>query len=128
MGERMKGTPVIIRRFKSHPRDLVAILPTIPSDWHGDQATFYTRIGQHGNCFTPGIIDATTPPAQSDGEAVDALLDELKGMGYDDLTVRLRYTYAMAIERRRVADTIRDIVREEAPEPIDNTKEDDHGS
>lgn len=63
MNDELCITLVIMRRFKPEANDLagevIAIMPDLPANV--GFAMSYMRVGQHGECSWPGILDVTTP-------------------------------------------------------------------
>lgn len=99
-GELTEPVPVIFRAFRTHPRHVVAILPTLHGDQHRYTCQSYEHVGQHGAC-DPQELVRMTRPAQPAEYAF--LLAEMKGLGYI-LDVKSRITNAM---QEKKYDTIR---------------------
>lgn len=105
MGKYDNQTPVIFRKWKPRKEfgeeggDIIALFPTIPSDassYYNVQS--YQHIGQHGGA-SPDIIADTVPATPA--EYAD-LLKELHSVGYRNLKVVSKLTYAYQQERERV--------------------------
>lgn len=77
---------VIFRKYSNG--DIIALFPTVRADIRGFLCQSYMHIGQHGAADYRKVID-DTKPANEDEYSV--LLQELRMIGYNDLTVRKRW-------------------------------------
>ena len=88
--------PVVVRyegkgratRPDWHLSDLVAIFPTEPGTNDPWSMTCYSTVGEHSSCHTSYML-ATKPATK---EQVQAMLQVLKGRGYENLKVVSRVT------------------------------------
>lgn len=94
-------TPVIFRKFKDG--SIIALFPTLPGTRDPYTCDSYMHIGQHGSA-SPDIISITSP---ADITEYSDLLSELKSLGYNDLTVRKKFTYAFYLTREK---SLREVV------------------
>jgi len=95
-------TPVIFRKFKEG--DVIALFPTIPSDYLGRYCGSYMPIGQHSGADYDGLVMVTklaTPAEYAE------LLKELVQIGYDDLKVYKRETPQMRAEYQKTLQEYR---------------------
>jgi hypothetical protein len=106
----MMATPVILRRWDDGSRDLIALFPTLPADGQGNLCMCYEHVGQHGGACYASVRDHSTPVSADDPDA-QALLRELRAIGYDDLRVGQRATVEMRVARRREAREAREEAR-----------------
>jgi hypothetical protein len=88
------STPVIFRKFKDN-NSIVALFPTLPGTRDPYTCDSYMHIGQHGTA-SPDIIYTTSLATL---EEYGDLLSELKSIGYDDLIIRKKFTYAYYLKR-----------------------------
>lgn len=75
-------TPVLFRKYKTHPRDVVALFPEIPGTNDPNTVQIYEHNGQHGHARYVTMIAITTPATP---EEAAPLARELRLIGYDDL-------------------------------------------
>lgn len=83
-------TPVIFRKWKNG--NIIALFPTIPSDYAGLYCMSYEHIGQHSGAYYFGVLSHTKlamPEEYAD------LLNELVTIGYNDFKVYKRQTSKM---------------------------------
>jgi len=79
--------------------DLLAVFPTeSASSVHPYDMTCYATMGQHSSC-APAYVRENTQPATK--AQTEAMLKELHKIGYDNLRVVKRMTYAYQTERLR---------------------------
>lgn len=104
-----KALPVMIRyagkgkatRAGTDLHDLLAVFPTeSASSVHPYDMTCYAIVGQHSSCAPEYIRESTQPATKAQTEA---MLKELRQIGYDNLRVVKRMTYAYQTERLRQA-------------------------
>ena len=86
---------VIFRKWKD-TGDVIAIFPEIPGNFIG-HCMSYERVGQHGVCCPPYVIESTKPCTPDE---YHSLMVELESIGYR-LEVRQRYTQQMVRTRKR---------------------------
>ena len=75
-------TPVLFRKYKTHPRNIVAVFPDLPGTNDPSTVTVYEHNGQHSHASYVTMIAITTPATP---EEYAPLADELIRQGYDDL-------------------------------------------
>lgn len=81
-------TKVVFRKFKDG--DVIALFPRIPADISGYHCESYMHIGQHG-AADPAIVTRTKPATKTE---YTPLLKELRSIGYRDLVIAMKITYA----------------------------------
>lgn len=86
---------VIFRKWKD-TGDVIAIFPECPGNFIG-HCMSYERVGQHGVCNAPHVINNSTLCTP---EEYASLKEELESIGYD-LEVRKRYIQTMVQERKK---------------------------
>lgn len=96
----MKPTTVVFRRWKAHPRTVIALFPDMPGDCSAFSCVSYEHAGQHGAADT-GIVRGLTVPAT--GPDKDALVAELVRIGYVLREVR-RIPATSFANRRKALD------------------------
>jgi hypothetical protein len=90
MAQDKQPTRIVLRRFKNHYRQIVALMPDIQADYQGNIES-YMHIGHH-SAAAPGFVRSkdTRPVLVKPGQPVDgspttdalALLLELARIGY----------------------------------------------
>ena len=97
-------TPVIFRKWpESEGGDIIALFPTEPGTNDPYTCSSYEHVGQHGSAEPVGVIQRTKPAKPS--EYAD-LMEELEGVGYDDLKVYQKYQNSFLDDRRRALGLI----------------------
>lgn len=76
---RPKNDRVILRRWRAHPRTVIACLPDAPAN--PGAMLMYERVGQHGEGDYRGILPRTAPVSVTEPDAA-AMLRELRAIGY----------------------------------------------
>lgn len=66
-------TPVVFRRWPDG--SIIALFPTIPSDYAGAFCSSYEHIGQHSGADYAGVISRTTPASAKEYAALKAELE-----------------------------------------------------
>ncbi len=73
-------TPVLFRVWpKSEGGDVIALFPTIPSDYAGREVQSYMHVGQHGGADLLGVIHGTRRATPAE---YTPLKRELESIGY----------------------------------------------
>ena len=88
-------TPVIFRKFND-TKTIIALFPTEPGTNDPYTCNSYMHTGQHGSA-SPDIVSITTP---AKFEEYKDLFSELRQIGYDDLIIRKKFTYAYYLQRK----------------------------
>ena len=91
--------PVVIRVWKTDPRDIFALLPAHPADRFGRKCASYQHLGQHGIADYDHCIRQSRPAT---AEEAAELLGELRRIGYNPRVFR-RQTPALRNIRRKAA-------------------------
>lgn len=89
--------PVIFRKFRSKPQEVIAIFPTEPGTNDPSTCMSYMHNGQHG--WADGTLTSVTTLAKPSEYA--SLLKELRMIGYRGLVIRKKATYADYKERAK---------------------------
>jgi len=103
-------SPILVRVVFRRWRDgsgVIALIPELPADAHGEYCDSYMHVGQHGGADYHGVIRHTAPATPEESAALAA---ELIRIGYRLVPVR-RASPRLHERRREEARRYRTAVR-----------------